>query len=180
MSIYYQNREVLLILSIELCNSLFSSGVSKIDILKKIGEEEFGDISKISKKIVLTSQKQNIHVENAISQEYNHISDTILKDFFSAFNVAEDVDIRPLLTNIGNQVIKERDISAEEKLSKVTGRMNKIIVVLMMPVLILLAIFIQDAISTLLTFQLRPMMDYIIYGVMALALVVLLAGLSDT
>jgi hypothetical protein len=171
MGLFSNNLNTNLLISIEYSTTLIASGYSRENILMNLGQKKFGKISKISRKAIKKINSGKSYTET-LDDIYSHQEHKNLRRFISIFNSDTSSDITSMLNDLSNHILKEKKFTVETLLDNLASKMQKSMMLIALPLMIFFVILIEHSLE--IDFVPRPNLDYLIYGITILILLILL------
>ncbi|MFT4303485.1 MAG: type II secretion system F family protein [Candidatus Woesearchaeota archaeon] len=172
MGLISNNLNTNILISIEYSITLLASGYSRENILSNLANKNFGYISSFSKKSLKLIQKGKSYQE-ALQIRYEHERHTSMKRFISILNADANANITMMLNDLSEQIMKQKNLSAETLIDNLTSKLQKSMSISAIPLFIFFIILIESSFEEV-AFISRPNLDYIFYGVTIFLLIILL------
>jgi hypothetical protein len=159
-----------ILVSIEYAITLLDAGYSRENILSNMASKGFGTVSRFSKKAI-RKMKKGLTYGDALENQQMHEHHHNMKRLATIYKA--EGDIRPMLDNLSKEIMKEKQLGADNLIDSMTSKLQKASTIVAFPILIFFVGILEDAFPG---FQLieRPSLDYLVYGITLLILLVII------
>lgn len=164
MALFSHNTNTNVLIAIEYATTLINSGYSRENILANLGKKSFGEISAFSNSAIRKMNKGKSY-HDAIKELYDKQQQQNVKRFISAFNAEDSTNIVPILTDLSNHILKEKELTVDNLIDNLSSKMQKMMMVMALPLAIFFLLVIEDALPSINGIVPRPTFDYFIYGI---------------
>jgi len=175
MGLFSNNTNTNVLISIEYTITLLSAGYSRENIIVNLGKKKFGRVSKLAKGITKGLEKKGYH--ESLTKEYEIERQPNLKRFISIMNSDDSIDISPMLNDLSYQIMKEKELTADNMIDNMTSGLQKTLIITALPMIIFFVILLQSAFPSVDVVP-RPELDYLLYGVTVLLLMVIIVRMK--
>ncbi|MCB9359103.1 type II secretion system F family protein [Candidatus Woesearchaeota archaeon] len=172
MALISHNLNTNILFAIEYSVILLDSGYSRENILSNLAGKSFGKISSFANKSLRSINKGSSY-QDALLLQQNRERHSSMKRFISIFNSDQNSDIRPMLNDLSDQVMKQKNLSAETLVDNLTSKLQKSMTISAIPIFIFFVILLQNSLEEMI-FIPRPELDYLLYGVTVVLLIIIL------
>ncbi len=172
MSLFSHNTNTNILITIEYIVTLLAAGYSRENIMTNLSKKRFGHISGVAKSLI-SNMNSGKSYHDALDFEYNKQKQSNMKRFLQILNAEDSVNIIPMLNDMSNQIMKEKQLTVDNLIDSLSSKTQKIMIVCFLPISIFLIIFLQQAFPNF-SPVVRPDLDYLINGITIIIIVALL------
>jgi hypothetical protein len=172
MAVFSHNTDTNILFASAYARTLLNAGYSKEHVLTSLSKKHFGRVSIMAKRIIEMINK-GLGFHDALLAEAEKERHANIKRLIGILNADDSVNISPMLLELDQRIMKDKELSADNMIDSMSSSLQKMMLVCALPIAIFFVVFLQDALPSL-AFIPRPQLDYLVYGISVMILLILI------